>query len=183
MYEQLCIISYLSSRIICWYLWKSHALLDDSLIRSNYSATPTPSSSLQSSFTRHSVQTSNILSRTILRLATETERVLSHPSIHAPAHLTHSYVPQIPSSTKSRSRRIAFLSHAFRVSPQTSIFVIPPLHALQHFKPLFLSPNPHPPSIITNATLKFYPALESHVLYFEMKLESGFGFGNETTPE
>ena len=113
---------------------------------------------------------SNILSRTILRLAIETERVL-FSSLCTRIPRTPSYVPQLPSSTKSRTCRIAFRSHAF-ASLHDFIFVIPPLHALQHFKPSSFPATPLPPPhpfYHHRLNVESYPPALSRLMCFLLK--------------
>lgn len=141
LYEQLCIISYLSSRIFC-YLWKSHALLD-SLIRSNYSATLLHPSSLQSSsLTHHFLFKSQIcFPRSFLRVATENGTSFS---FYVPDILTYVTTSQPPTH-----QHISFVQDCF-LFPCS--FVIPPLHALQH-----LTPPSFPIITITITTVDVYP--------------------------
>ena len=145
LYEQLCVISSLTHRRVSAGI--SGNLMLFSMITYPFKLLrnppfPTSLSSLQSSFTRHSVPISNILSRTFLRFATETERILTHlvqpRTTQTPSHMYH----KLPSSTTSRLRRIAFHTAMLFASLHDSFLLFHPLPlALQHFnRPLFSQP-------------------------------------------
>jgi len=162
--QQLCIISYLSSRIVFWYLWKSHALLDDHL---SVQITPQPP--------HHCRHCNQVLLVILFKiqiffleqfcdlLLKRNEFFLS--LIYAPAYHAHTHMYHKSPHPQSlvRAGLIAFHSHAFRVSPTTS-FLLFHHHYTQCSisSPLLFLPQP------PNPLLSIYSARsESHVLYLK----------------